>query len=465
MANNINQIKATIEANLAKIQAAYLTELATNPTAEGVATARANYAAALISAQLNANALIENQLPFEDIEWAAYLVEQNAIQFRSLTGSSGGTGAPPNLPQNQCLEWFKEYLAHHKLLLKLMYDNFSVFGGGKINQFLDIILGKEGRDNIIDCWLACEWGEYYKNIRPGESTYQKGAFESCFDYVRRMQKTPRRDGDPTPEFDFKLPERPDPNTPPFDPERYLNNPFLIGDLDKQIQKYLKQLEEEGVPGVSANCADVRKQAMAWLAERLHLLHSIADLLLRMEELYKKIQKNCDLTLERFEARRIGKFRSLDEFFQYLKWFWFESFPWNAPDYTEPTIPEIYGTTPNASLSDAMFEHNKYGFYRDRPERVEESRKKYQEWLNTSVEVRSEYPPVKDMFPALDKTDFTDKDILMLLVNGMIKNGYRGEGQENILSMMKTIYIDFCREALRVNAPNIDTTPPDGVAEI
>lgn len=62
MANNINQIKATIEANLAKIRAAYLAELAANPTAEGAATARANYAAALKAVQLNAQTLIGTQI-------------------------------------------------------------------------------------------------------------------------------------------------------------------------------------------------------------------------------------------------------------------------------------------------------------------------------------------------------------------------------------------------------------------
>jgi len=68
MANNINQIRATIEANLKKISAVYYAELAASTTAESAATARANYAAALRSVQLNANTLIDAQIPFEEAE-------------------------------------------------------------------------------------------------------------------------------------------------------------------------------------------------------------------------------------------------------------------------------------------------------------------------------------------------------------------------------------------------------------
>ena len=68
MANNINQIRAIIEANLKKISAVYYSELAASTTAESAATARANYAAALRSVQLNANTLIDAQIPFEEAE-------------------------------------------------------------------------------------------------------------------------------------------------------------------------------------------------------------------------------------------------------------------------------------------------------------------------------------------------------------------------------------------------------------
>jgi hypothetical protein len=61
MANNINQIRATIEANLKKISAVYYSELAASTTAESAATARANYAAALRSLRLDVNLLSDDQ--------------------------------------------------------------------------------------------------------------------------------------------------------------------------------------------------------------------------------------------------------------------------------------------------------------------------------------------------------------------------------------------------------------------
>ena len=69
MANNINQIKAAIEANLAKIRDAYYAALNSDSSPEGVKTARANYATALKSAQLNARTLVNAQTPFEKGEY------------------------------------------------------------------------------------------------------------------------------------------------------------------------------------------------------------------------------------------------------------------------------------------------------------------------------------------------------------------------------------------------------------
>jgi len=71
MANNINQIKAAIEANLATIRDAYYAALNNDSSPEGVKTARANYATALKSAQLNARTLVNAQTPFEKGEYEA----------------------------------------------------------------------------------------------------------------------------------------------------------------------------------------------------------------------------------------------------------------------------------------------------------------------------------------------------------------------------------------------------------
>jgi hypothetical protein len=69
MANNIKQIKAAIEANLATIRDAYYAALNSDSSPEGVETARANYATALKSAQLNALTLLNTQTPFEEGEY------------------------------------------------------------------------------------------------------------------------------------------------------------------------------------------------------------------------------------------------------------------------------------------------------------------------------------------------------------------------------------------------------------
>ena len=71
MASNINQINAAIEANLATIRDAYYAALNSDSSSEGVATARANYATALKSVQLNALTLINAQTPFEKGEYEA----------------------------------------------------------------------------------------------------------------------------------------------------------------------------------------------------------------------------------------------------------------------------------------------------------------------------------------------------------------------------------------------------------
>jgi hypothetical protein len=53
---------------LKKISAVYYAELAASTTAESAATARTNYVAALREVQLNANTLIDAQIPFEEAE-------------------------------------------------------------------------------------------------------------------------------------------------------------------------------------------------------------------------------------------------------------------------------------------------------------------------------------------------------------------------------------------------------------
>jgi len=71
MANNINQIKAVIEANLATIRDAYYAALNSDSSPEGVKTARANYAAAIATCRTNAKQLFDNQASFTANEYEA----------------------------------------------------------------------------------------------------------------------------------------------------------------------------------------------------------------------------------------------------------------------------------------------------------------------------------------------------------------------------------------------------------
>ena len=409
MANNINQIRATIEANLKKISAVYYSELAASTTVESAATARANYAAALREVKLNTDILINDQIK----PTIADLAFQNSIfkmgRSTSVVLLEGELKDNPPKPTqiDICVQLFNDYVKElQKLLDETGYSNIGIIKG--IGEYIS---GKEDGDNPVDCWLACEVTERLKESNY-DGPFERGFFENCRDFIKRLNLPPalRNPVFGLPSFPIELlPGYIGDHPPTLTPE-------VFEEQEEKIKEYLRQIRDNPSGNQPRTaCAKLYKEAVEWLSKRLKYGLKLTKICKKLKEIMDLLKANdCILTLNLdvlFGQRNIGRFDNLDAF-QTWWWDWFMnpfSFP-NLKPYYSSLTPEQYD-----NLSDFLA-------YRDRPDRYEVALKKYEEWENLPESNRSITPPIwKDTFAMFDDTDFDDEMVFRYFTS-MVFNG-------------------------------------------
>ena len=422
MANNINQIKAAIEANLATIRDAYYAALNSDSSPEGVETARANYATALKSAQLNALTLLNDQIEPSIVDLGIFnvmakigMANPSVMMAEEVKESKG------NNENKKCIDLFNDYLKTLKELLDLTGYGNALY----MKELGDFIQGNagvfdSGKDGPVDCWLACELIERLKKEGTYSGQVTKGLFENCREYILRC----RNFGDfplTDPKNPFQIPTWPEDLTPgkvgASPPEL---TPTVFEEQEKRIKELLEQIKgnPSGNQPMTA-CKDLYKQALDWMSERLNFGLHLIGLLQRLKELYRQLNEaDCFGRLHLdviFRDRQIGRFGSIDEFGEWW-WEWFKN-PFASPDLK----------TFKDSLTSAQYEDlQNYLVYRGRPDRFAVARLKYETWKSSPESTRSIVPPIwKDTFAMFDNTDFDDETIFRYFYGTVLRGDYVG----------------------------------------
>jgi hypothetical protein len=409
MANNIKQIKAAIEANLAKIRDAYYAALNSDSSPEGVETARANYATALKSAQLNARTLLNDQTKPDIVDLGIWnvmakigMANPSVILAEEVKESKGKNEDYPG-QRDVCIELLNAYMR----TLRELLDNTGYGKALYMTELGDFINGNDGytafgKNGPVDCWLQCE---ILKTLRsqPGyHGEYDPGLFESCRSWLNR-NKPLIYIAVQEPHLPFQLPTWPEEAIPgkigKSPPEI---KPEIFDEQEKKIKEILKRIKDNPSGNQPhPECADLYKEAVRWASERFNFALKLIDICKRLKELWKLLTAaGCFEFLHLdvlFARRKIGQFGDLEEFRQWW-WKWFID-PRNEPDL-KPYVDV---------LSSAQYEDLKnYLVYRGKPDRYVVANRNYEEWVNSPESTRSLVPPIwKQAFALFDNTDFDD----------------------------------------------------------
>lgn len=424
MANTINQIKATIEANLATIRDAYYAALNSDSSPEGVATARANYATALKSVQLNALTLIDDQIKPDIADLGVWnvmakigMANPSIILAEEVTESKGNKEDYPGQRQ-LCINLFNDYLKALKELLDITgYANIPYLK--EIGDFIEGNTGILVRENgPVDCWLQCELLKRLKK----DPTYDGGLdptfLESCRSWLNRNKHliwlTVQNPKNP-----FQLPTWPEEaipgnlgsNPPPITPD-------IFEEQEKRIREILKQINDN--PSTNQplpECADLYKDAAAWASERFAFALKLIDICKRLKDAINALQAAGCFDLLRldevFARRKIGNFKDLEEFRQW----WYQ---WFTDPFASPDLSPFKDSLTSAQYDDLQ----NYLVYRGNPNRFAVAISKYEEWSKSPESTRSIVPPMwKDAFAMFDNTDFDDDTVFRYFCGTVYRGDY------------------------------------------
>jgi hypothetical protein len=426
MANNIKQIKAAIEANLAKIRDAYYAALNSNSSAEGIETARANYATDLQQAQLNAIKLLDNQTPFSDSQYGTLQVVLNtgipSTGIISVVGAAEASGGGismqpeaepsisetnPDILRAECIALFNRYLELYRQLetMKTLHNLFTV------RDFWRDLTGEDS-NGVMKCAVAC----IYNQFSPEGS--RRKPLESCSDYVKRVGEE---------SWVKKLHEilektrtkpLPDSSTPIFDPDN--PNTWPVFDLEEVLKALRKAFKDGGLVlgdlQLSSDCYEKFSRAIEMFAEVLIIFNNAMRLIVQLMQIAIKLRRSPCWDLLNLEQE--FRDRNLFDF----SWGYFEYFSewirnWWNPFAPTPRLNPVLANIPSSTTIDEFRQYHRNTvnylntfFYGNRPDRVDVWQNKYLAWKNNPSERSSQFPPIKDLCMVADGTNITDENV-------------------------------------------------------
>jgi len=445
MANNINQIKAAIEANLATIRDAYYAALNSDSSPEGVETARANYATALKSAQLNARTLVNAQTPLTEAEYTTRnLALELGISIDTInedTRYDTRSAFVQEVSKQDCMDLFNKYISTIKKMRDLLTDDnidklveiyYYIYGkdpGFPESVLLSFKLGS----NPVNCWLACEMNEFVK-ANPNTPNGYGGIFrerrgglfggEDCWEYIRApgqdltvpIRNQENRNIPPLP---WKIPSFPPELLPDWIPapgDIDWSDPKKVGEWLEKMRKFLKEVQSNP-SGNSPNpsCNQLYKEAVNWLADKVGIVLQFLSLGKDLQALYEEMQLGpCNGILRLdvvFRDREIGRF---DDPLKFGEWLWkLHKKELQPMPNLDPLVSLLSETRIPSDTATLLNEWEK-NCEKENPNRYKVALTEYEAWAAKSPEERNFVPPIKGLFPVLNTSDFTDEFAFMYL---------------------------------------------------